>query len=65
MLQRYSRYGVKFSVSRSDCIPISALDSQRDAGKEIYGAGLLLSELAAAITWELSERERRMIAALG
>lgn len=69
MLQRYSRYGVKFSVSRSDCIPISALDSQRDAGKEIYGAGLLLSERAAAeraaaITWELSERERGMIAAL-
>lgn len=75
MLQRYSRYGVKFSVSPSDCIPISALDSQREAGKSIYGTGLLLSERAAAEraaaeraaaeTWELSEREREMIAALG
>ena len=80
MLQRYGKYSVKYSVSRSDCIPISALDSQREAGKSIYGQGLLLSEKAAAekaaaekaaaeraavITWELSEREREMIAALG
>lgn len=74
MMQRYSKYGVEFSVSRSDCLPIRALDSQRDAGKTIYGCGLLLSEKAAAEkaaaekaaaeVWELSGRERNMIAAL-
>ena len=56
------------------------LDAQAGAGKTIFGGGLLLSERAAAeraaaeraaaeraaaTVWELSERERRMVAALG
>ena len=48
MCQRYSRYGVEFSVRRSDCVRISKLDAQRETGKAIFGGGLLLSERAAA-----------------
>lgn len=47
MLQKYSKYGVDFSVSRSECVRISALDAQRDAGKAVFGSGLLLSNKAA------------------
>ena len=80
MLQRYSKYGIEFAVTAKDCMPISKLDAQDGAGKTIFGGGLLLSERAAAeraaaeraaaeraaaTVWELSERERRMVAALG
>jgi hypothetical protein len=80
MLQRYSKYGVEFSVKRGDCMLISKLDSQAAVGKSIFGGGLLLSERAAAeraaaeraaaeraaaVVWELSERERKIIAGLG
>ena len=80
MLQRYSKYGIELAVTKKDCMPISKLDAQAGAGKAIFGGGLLLSERAAAeraaaeraaaeraaaTVWELSERERRMIAALG
>ena len=70
MLQRYSRYGVEFRVQRSDCVRISTLDLQKEAGKGIFGGGLLLSERAAAEraaaqVWELSEREREIVKRLG
>ena len=75
MLQRYSKYGVEFRVQRSDCVRISALDSQKEAGKAIFGGGLLLSERAAAEraaaeraaaqVWELSEREKQIVKSLG
>ena len=80
MLQRYSHYDIDFRVEREDCTFISKLDSQRDAGKAIFGGGLLLSEKAAAEKaaaekaaaekaaahiWELSEREKGIIAQLG
>ena len=48
MMQRYSKYGIDFKVRRKDCIQISALDAQRKNGKTIFGAGLLLSDRAAA-----------------
>lgn len=48
MLQRYSKYGIDFSVRRGSCMYISALDEQKEAGKVIFGGGLLLSERAAA-----------------
>ena len=48
MMQRYSKYGIDFKVWRKDCIQISALDAQRENGKTIFGAGLLLSDHAAA-----------------
>lgn len=75
MLQRYAHYGVTFSVGREDCTRISKLDSQHPTGKTIFGGGLLLSEKAAAEkaaaekaaahVWELSEREKEIVASLG
>ena len=79
MLQRYAKYGVEFGVRRDECARISALDMQRDAGKAIYGGGLLLgkraaaeraaaeraaAERAAAERWTLSVREHAVIAGL-
>lgn len=67
-------YGIDFSVKRGECEFISALDVQRESKKTIFGGGLLLSERMAAermaeerenaIVWELSERERAIIAGL-
>lgn len=81
MVQRYSKYGIRYQVRRSDCCRIHALDAQRAVGKVIFGAGLLLSERAAAeraaaeraaaerarapVVLELSDRERAMQAMLG
>lgn len=88
MMTRLARYGVEFCVNRHDCCRITALDSQRNDGKTIFGGGLLLSEKAAtekklaeeeaakkaeeeaveeeaAIVWELSERENKIIKELG
>ena len=48
MLQKLGRYGVDYKLKACDCVPISALDSQRAEGKAIFGSGLLLSEKAAA-----------------
>ena len=79
MLQRYSKYGIDFRVKKSDCVMVSALDSQRKVGKTIFGSGLLLSERAAAeraaaeraaaeraaaTVWSLSEREKEIVRAL-
>nr|DAG51898.1 MAG TPA: DNA N-6-adenine-methyltransferase [Caudoviricetes sp.] len=73
-LYLFSKYGVDFSVRREECIQISALDSQRPAGKTIFGSGVLLSATATAerekaerekaVCWTISDREREMIAAL-
>ena len=80
MLQRYSKYGVEFSIRRSDCVRISKLDAQHEYGKSIFGGGLLLSDEAAAeraaaeraaaerenvTVWELSEREMDIVRSLG
>ena len=64
---RWSKYGVEWSVDRSQCERITALDAQKDVDKAIFGGGFLLSdsaaaeraaaERAAATKWELSERE--------
>ena len=70
MLQKYSKYGVELTVRRGDCTLISRLDSQKDCGKSIFGGGLLLAERAAAERaaahkWELSDREKAVVASLG
>ena len=80
MLQRYSKYGVDFNVRRKDCAFEPRLDAQKEAGKSIFGGGLLLSERAAAEraaaeraaaeraaahVWALSEREKGIVAGLG
>lgn len=75
IMARWSKYGVDFEVCRDDCMPISKLDAQDEQGGGIYGGGLLLSERAAAEraaaerarahVFELSERERGLVASLG
>lgn len=75
-----ANYGQALRVKSSECVCVRALDSQKNAGKSIYGSGLLLStsataekaaaEKAAAITedatfWPLSAREQKIIDGLG
>lgn len=63
-------------MHRGECERISALDVQRNAGKAVFGGGLLLcsraaaeravaeravAERAAAHVWELSPRELAVI----
>ena len=75
MVNRYSKYGVDFSVPVAESYPCSALDAQKEAGKVIFGKGYLLSERAAAeraaaeraaaTKWSLSEREWGIVKSLG
>ena len=80
MVNRYSKYGVDFSVPVAESYPCSALDAQKEAGKSIFGKGYLLSERAAAeraaaeraaaeraaaTKWSLSEREWGIVKSLG
>ena len=69
-------HGVDLSIKQYDTHYVRALDSQRNAGKAIFGAGFLLSHEAAAEkaaaekaaaeeTWEFSERELEIINSLG
>ena len=43
-----SKYGQALQIKRSSSLYIRELDAMKEAGKEIYGAGLLLSDSAAA-----------------
>ena len=70
MLTPYSRYGIEFSVLRSESFPVSELDAQKGKGKSIYGKGYLISdekkaEREKAERWELSDRELKIIQGLG
>ncbi|MFR1105770.1 MAG: hypothetical protein ACLSD3_13325 [Acutalibacteraceae bacterium] len=80
MLGRYAKYGVDFKVRRDECTLISKLDAQAEDGKAIFGGGFLLSDRKAldkaaaerasngkseGRKWELSDRERQIIAGLG
>ena len=70
-VSRFSRLGIYFSVRVNESISISALDSQKETGKAIYGKGYLISEKAtarreaaereAAVKWKLSDRELALI----
>ena len=74
MLTNFSRYGIEFEVQKNECRHIRQLDSQKEKGKAIYGAGYLISdkkkaerekaEREKADVWELSERELQIIAKL-
>ena len=46
--QRWCRYGVEYTLQRSDCLRISGLESQKAVGASIFGGGFLLSTRAAA-----------------
>ena len=74
-----SKHGVELKIKRSECVKVRELDAQKDMGKAIFGAGLLLStaaterkaaaekaaaEKAAAHVFKLSDRELGIIAEL-
>ncbi len=77
-LAKICGYGIDFQIRKQECVPIAALDAQKEQGKAIFGGGLLLStkkakEKSAAEkstkkvsthVWELSERERSIICQL-
>ena len=75
MLGKYAKYGIVFSFDREDCCSISRLDSMSDSKVEIFGGGFLISdkkaaeraaaERAAAVVWNLSDREQAIISGLG
>ena len=75
MMQKLARWEVDFEVKRKDCEHISQLDAQIPERKAIFGAGLLLSEKAAAekaaaekantVIYQLSQRELDIVARLG
>lgn len=48
MLGYLALHSVEFEIMPDSCTPIRSLESQRAAGKAIYGGGLLLSSQAAA-----------------
>lgn len=64
ILQRWSKHGITYRLNKEDCIRISALDSMKEVGKEIYGGGYLLSEDAAKTRAE-AEQQALEIAAGG
>jgi len=80
MLNKYSKYGIEYTITKAESVPIDALDSQKEEGKTIFGKGLLLAERAAAeraaaeraaaeraaaTCWDISPRERELIQSLG
>ena len=80
ILNRWSKYGIEYSITEEDCVPVEALDAQKAEGKAIYGKGFLLSERAAAERaaaeraaaeraaaerWELSDREWAIVKSIG
>nr|DAK87792.1 MAG TPA: DNA N-6-adenine-methyltransferase [Caudoviricetes sp.] len=68
--QYLASHGIAYQVRRSDCAFIRTMDAQKEAGKAIFGGGLLLSERAAAERaaaerWQLSAREMELVASMG
>lgn len=60
-------------ASASSALCSRSLDSQREKGKGLFGSGFLISEKAAAEKaaaekaekWQLSDREKAIVASLG
>ena len=66
IVQRWCKYGVEYSLSANEALPISALDAQKARGITIFGGGFILgtraaAERAAAERWTLSEAEREIV----
>ena len=72
-------HGQELSIRAGECMRVTAMDAQRASGKGVFGGGLLLSERAAAEraaaeraaaeraaahVWELSDRERQLVASM-
>ena len=79
-INRLCKYGQALRIPANEASFCRALDSQKEAGKAIYGGGFLLSlkaaaekaaaekaaaEKAAATRWPLSDRENAIIFAMG
>lgn len=74
MILGYAQHGVNFEVGKNECFFIRSLDAQKEKGKQLFGAGFLISERAAAEraaaeraaaeVWELSGREKEIIQGL-
>ena len=65
-----SQYGQELKISRKDACFVRTLDAMKEMDKGIFGGGLLLSEKAAAEKaaadkWQLSDREKQIVAGLG
>ena len=43
-VQRWTRYGIRWSLPKEESVRISELDSQKNTGKSIFGGGYLVSE---------------------
>lgn len=63
LAQKYAAAGFHFEVKRDECVFIRQLDAQKQYGKAVFGAGLLLTEEKARqlnrvnALWEASKRE--------
>ena len=79
MMNKYSKCGIDLTIGRDESEKIGALDAQKEKGKQIFGNGYLLSEKAAAEKaaaekaaaekaaaekWQLSDREKAIVARL-
>ena len=74
-MNKLARYGEALRIPEADAAFTRAMDAQREADKAIFGGGFFLSasaaaekaaaEKAAATRWQLSDRERALIASLG
>ena len=68
-------HGIRLDIKKEDVMFIRALESQKSAGKGLFGSGFILSERAAAEraaaerdkaqVWKLSEREWDIVKSLG
>ena len=56
-MRPYSRLGINFCIPRTESVRVSSLDSQKKAGKAVYGNGWLVSE-RVKMERERAEREK-------
>ncbi len=53
--------GIEFSIHKSECVFIEALDEQKPHGKKLFGCGLLMEKEKNCVKFALSERERAIV----
>ena len=53
----YNKYGIEFTIPRAESVRVGRLDAQREAKKQIFGCGLLISDRLTAER-EKAEREK-------
>lgn len=68
-LNRIIQYGIDFKIMKGEAAHCTALKSQKEVGKTMFGGGFLISEKAAAekknvIVWSLSPKEWEIIKSL-